>query len=191
MFRMEATVPSKINPQDWIRSMKRMASETATDIRTDFEITASTFDKPVKFTKRGWLSGGTVKIGVWTDDENYKRVNDGVAGGYKIPKGGPGVLAFWTEYEPKTHPHRLKLGLIRPTDGGPGGEFIIRNTQVTAKGFEARNFDEAIRKLWEDPLKDRARLALAVPFGEHQSFQLTKSIRRFRRGAKYDASRRQ
>lgn len=189
LFRIEATIPENVDPADFIRSLRHMASETATDVRSDFELTTETFDKPVKFRKRGWVTGNKVRVSVTTDDENYKRLNDGVKGGYKIPKDGPGLMVFQTGYKAKTRPHLLRQGFIRPQAGGPFGDLIFVNTQITAKGFEARNFDKAIAELWEDRFARRAQLALSVPFGKHISPSLKKRIRIWRKDAKYSPAR--
>lgn len=191
MFRMNATIPQKLHYDDWIRSMKFMSSETASDIRTDFEITARTFEKPVKFNKRGWVAGGQVRVSVTTDDENYKRLNDGVKGGYLIPKDGPGILVFQPTYNRKTHPHLLKLGIIYPSDGGPEGEVIIRHTQIVAKGFPGRHFDQAIQERWEEILPYRVLRALSVPFGEHMSPSLIKAVKIWRNKIQHELKRRE
>jgi len=73
------------------------------------------------------------------DAQIYKWVTEGTEGGYKIPKAGPGYLAFQLGYKPKTKPP----GKI----GGPGiysGPWVRGVMQVTHPGIDPRNFEAVI-----------------------------------------------
>lgn len=191
MFKVRATIPDKIEPERFRESFAYMASETATDVRDDFALTAENFETEPKFNKRGQIRGNAITISVTTNDVNYLRLNKGVKGGYKIPKAGPGIMVFQPGYKAKTDPERLATGRLPPTEGGKFGDPIFFYGQITAKGFPGRRFDAAIKKLWEPEIARRLQLAMSVPFGSHLAVSpsLMRRIRSFRNSRNYTFER--
>jgi len=185
VFKVTEILPTDID-LDWLESSLRfMASETATDVRSDFDTTTKTFRNRPKFRKRGLVTSRKVTISVTTSDVNYKRLTKGVKGGYKIPKDGPGLLVFPSGYDAKTWPNRLRLGDLEPTEGGSRGELVFVYTQITAKGFEGRHFDKVIAEKWRPEIKKRMQLAISVPFGGYlMNPVLKRRVQRYRRTGK-------
>ena len=103
--------------------------------------------KPV-FQARKFITAEYLKVNVFPTGPNtqiYKWVTDGTKGGYKIPKAGPGYLAFvWGgkgSYKPKTKPVGQYGGM-----GVATGTLRRGVMQVTHPGIKAREFERAIKE---------------------------------------------
>ena len=113
-----------------------------------FELVVENWKHKPKFQARKYITGDYIKLAVYPTGPNkqiYEWVTEGTKGGYKIPKAGPGYLAFQLGYKPKTKPP----GKI----GGPGvytGPWVRGVMQVTHPGIKARDFESVIMKEEKD-----------------------------------------
>jgi len=107
-----------------------------------FERVVVNWDHKPEFKARKHYSADDLRIDVYPAGQHKDKwiwVSGGTRGGYKIPKGGSGYLAFQTGYKPKTKPP----GKF----GGPGtytGPWVRGVMQVTHPGIEPRNFEKVI-----------------------------------------------
>lgn len=131
-------------------------------ILKDFEATTEHWEHEVKFksvthfTKR--LPSPSVEV--WTDDEVYGYVNDGtkphlIFAGFYTGKSDAKVLAFPSQFSPKTAPGSLKSG-----PGSSGGAIMFR-PYVQHPGTEARDFTGQIEKKWTPRFKRAMERAMS------------------------------
>ena len=99
------------------------------------------------FQARKFITTEYLKVNVFPAGPNkqiYKWVTDGTKGPYKIPKAGPGYLAFvWGgpgSYKPKTKPVGQYGGM-----GVATGTLRRGIMQVTHPGITPREFEKAIK----------------------------------------------
>jgi len=107
-----------------------------------FEMVTANWKHKPGFQARKFITADEIRLAVYPTGPNaqiWKWVSFGTRGGYQIPKGGPGFLAFQTGYKPKTKaPGKF---------GGPGvftGPKVMGVMQVTHPGIEAREFEKTI-----------------------------------------------
>ena len=110
----------------------------------EFDKVVADWDHKPEFKARKFIRGDRIWVNIFPAGifkQIWKWVSGGTKGPYKIPKGGPGYLAFRTGYVPRTRP----VGKF----GGPGkatGAWRRGVMQVTHPGIEARKFEETIAK---------------------------------------------
>lgn len=153
--QFKAILPPKVNVDAIWNRLEWAVDQTAKEAMKDFEATCDDFEHKPTFTVTKYVGANAISFTISTDDENYKRLNNGVEGGYKIPKAGPGLLVFQPGYKSKTVP-----GVLKSRQGGAYGDVVFVNTQITAKGFEGRHFDVLVRNKNEPWLKQRTRVAM-------------------------------
>lgn len=105
----------------------------------DFEATTRTFrHKPTFHTERAKRKGDTIEGSVWTGDENYVRLNEGVSP-HQV------TTNKWMSFRP-VYTAKTSRGIISSRSGGKSGK-LQRAKGPWKKphpGFEGRQFDVAI-----------------------------------------------
>jgi len=107
-----------------------------------FRRVVANWDHKPDFKARKYFRPDYIAITVHPTGSNaqiWRWVSGGTKGPYKIPKAGPGYLAFQLGYKPKTKPK----GKI----GGPGvatGPWVRGVMQVEHPGIKAREFEKVI-----------------------------------------------
>lgn len=125
------------------------------EIKKDFGRTVATWKKKPKFESYSpSLAGGVIQIGVFTEDENYARISEGVEGGIRELDPNKKAFALPAVYAPKTIP-----GVIDAVHGGESGVSFVGKRVLEWDGIRAREFDVLIKELWEDKLPDRLQEA--------------------------------
>lgn len=126
------------------------------EIKKDFRRTVATFKKKPKFTSYPpSLAGGVIRIGVYTSDEHYVRLSEGVEAGERELDPNKTAFRLPAIYAPKTIP-----GVIDAVHGGESGVSYTRKRVLPWPGITARKFDELIAEIWEDKLPERLQEAL-------------------------------
>jgi len=142
------------------RGMAEAVKKTAQAVERDFiGTTRSWTHRPVFKTKYWHGSRAVWRAYVWTDDENYARINFGTRGGYQIPRSGHRkVMAFHPKYRAKSKP-----GSRVSIRGGSYGKRIIRTGPFTRrKGIAPRQFDKQIAEYRLPYLQDYVDKAVAA-----------------------------
>ena len=107
-----------------------------------FERVVCNWEHKPEFKARKYVRANSIAVYVFPAGQYkkiWKYVSAGTKGPYKIPKTGPGYLAFQIGYKPKTKPP----GKF----GGPGvatGPWIRGVMQVEHPGIKAREFEKTI-----------------------------------------------
>lgn len=142
MIRMRAIIPKTIDITKADREFKEALDSTLKIAEREFNKTTKTWDHQVRWSKQIYQTpvgpGGVYE----TDDDIYRWLNNGTKGPYKIPKAGPGLLAFPSGYRAKTVPN-----LVYSRGGGAYGPMVFVNGQVTHPGIKPRNFDTEVAKV--------------------------------------------
>ena len=126
------------------------------EIKKDFQRTVATFRKKPKFKSYPpSLAGGVIRIGVYTNDEHYARLSEGVEAGIRELSPDKKAFRLPAVYAPKTI-----VGVIDAVHGGESGVSYTRKRILPWPGIEARKFDELIAEIWEDKLPERLQEAL-------------------------------
>lgn len=160
MIVMKAIKPQRLKDGAFRLELLGAMRKAGTAIKKDFAATTRTWEHKVKFEVVVSLAGGGPTLLVATDDKIYRWVDEGTKGPYPIwagfwtGKSDKKVLAFPSEFEPKTTP--------RVIDSGPGfsGGDMVLTPYVEHPGIEAREFDETMEKDWEAPFKRRMEAAM-------------------------------
>jgi hypothetical protein len=160
MIVMKVIKPQRLKPQEMRLAMLNAVTKAGRDIQKDFKKTTETWEHKVKFEILISMGEGKLTVFVGTDDKIYRWVDEGTKGPYPIwagfwtGKSDKKVLAFPSEFEPKTTP--------RVIDSGPGfsGGDMVLTPYVEHPGIEAREFDETMEKDWEAPFKRRMEAAM-------------------------------
>lgn len=136
---MKAIKPGPFRPDAIYRRLEGAAQRAADLADKEFAKTYKTWDHKPKFTKSVKATLKGLEWNVYTTDQIYEWVSGGTKGPYKIPKKGPGFLAFPSGYKAKTTPN-----LVFSKGGGPFGPMVFMTGQVTHPGIKAREFDKAV-----------------------------------------------
>lgn len=134
-----------------------------TAIKKDFERTVETWNTKPKFEKHVGFRKDNLDMDVWTEDENYRRVSEGVKSKPRVARGvSPGMAGKGAKalkivpYITKTIP-----GVIDAKAGGAeSGPIIFRRYALLSGAIEPRKFDETVEEEWDDKLPDRLQVAL-------------------------------
>lgn len=148
--------PRKFRDDVFRKEIFITAKKTARDIKKDFEKTTRTWKTKVKFELIVAVGPKSIDILVATDDEIYGYVDRGTKEHLIQPKKAGGVLAFKSQYKPKTIPN-----MIGSKSGGASGETVFA-AWVIHPGTKARNFDKVIAKKWTPIYKRRIEKAISV-----------------------------
>jgi hypothetical protein len=155
------------------------ARKIAREIRRDFERTVSTWETKPVFSVDLGFSKDLLSVDVVTDDENYRRVSEGVEGTPRVARGfeitsqitpttraarpfrvpssrGASALTLFP-YIPKTTPGDIDAHAGGRVEGTPP---IFRRYALNAGKIEARNFDLLIQEKWLALWPDRFQQAL-------------------------------
>jgi len=144
----------------------KAVDKTADAVLRDFRRSTKTFaHQPVFHVKRARREGDAIIARVYTEDENYVRLNFGTKphtvgkGGrlmsfYGFPKTGKG--SGKKTYRPKTRP-----GVIGAVAGGRiPHKKVVRRGPWRQKGIKARHFDESIARKNQPVLEANVRQAI-------------------------------
>lgn len=159
---MQVKVKSKLpkrdffNPTSIEKELNHALIETADELKKLFINTQLDFDKPVTFEINYEL--GAHKATVFTEDENYNRLNSGTSAHMIYPAPG-GVLVFPDAFGRKTNP-----GQLYSMSGYKSNNFVFTRGPVLNPGFPARAFDKAIAKKIRPILKRKIQAALLRAF---------------------------
>lgn len=157
-LKVKAKLPTSKNflkGEDLIRQeLDNAMLETADEVEKLFKATSASFeDKPViEFIFKPF------KITVFTENENYNRLNSGTSAHMIYPKPG-GVLVFPSAFGRKTNP-----GQLYSMPGYKSSDMIFTRLPVLNPGFPARAFDKAIAKKIRPFLKRKVIAALKAGF---------------------------
>ena len=135
----------------------------ATAIKRDFERTVKTWDTKPKFEKDVGFRKDNLDIEVFTEDENYRRVSEGVKSKPRVARGVGSGLAGKGAQALKIVPYVKKTtpGVIDAKPGGAeAGPIIFRRYALLAGAIEPRKFDETVEKEWDDKFPERLQTAL-------------------------------
>jgi hypothetical protein len=130
-----------VNAPKLVRAIENGLEGAAKDAKVDFGVTTQTWQTKPVFT----IERKTAERIVSTTDEIYGFVNDGTPPHIIVPHSTT-VLTFGVGGAPKTAPR------VIGSRGGSRGATIVRAKVVHHPGTEARQFDEAISKKWDDLL---------------------------------------
>ena len=147
--------PRKFRDDVFRKEIFIIAKKTARDIKKDFEKTTKTWKTKVKFEMIVAVGPRSIDVLVATDNEIYGYVDRGTKEHIIQPKKPGGVLAFKSQYKPKTIPN-----LIGSKAGGASGNTVFASW-VLHPGTKARNFEEAILKKWTPIYKRRIEQAIS------------------------------
>ena len=165
MIVAKAIKPQRFKEEVFAKAITDAANLAARDIQKDFESTIKTWKHKVKFVKEVDIKASPVQILVGTDDEIYRYVDEGtkphpIFAGIYTGKSNKKALAFpWGgkgSYKAKTMP-----GVIGSQQGGASGP-MRAFPFVQHPGTKARNFDEAVRKMWEPKFKKLMEAAMRI-----------------------------
>ena len=107
-------------------------------VERDYAATYRTFTHKPKFVKeKARLLGGIVTGSVYTQDENYARLNDGTRA-HMVGRRRQ-LMAFYPRYQQKTVPGHIGSGR-----GGPIGDRVVARGPWRVRGITPRKFDEVI-----------------------------------------------
>jgi len=152
---VKALTPKKFKDDVFRKEIFITAKTTARDIRNDFQKTVSTWERKPKFEMIVAVGPNSIDIYVGTDDEIYGYVDRGTKEHIIQPKKPGGVLAFKSQYKPKTIPN-----MIGSRSGGSSGNTVFASW-VIHPGTKARNFDKVIQKKWTPIYKRRMEQAIS------------------------------
>ena len=152
MATVTFTIPDNIfHLSDTIEKAAIGAVNTTVDaVNTDFQSSVQHFNhKPVFVKERAHVQGDAVVGSVYTDDENYARLNNGTESHFVGQSGG--LMRFYgvpkrmyhkgiMVYQPKSIPGSIS--------SRPGGNLTNYRAVVRGpwrvKGIDARNYDQLI-----------------------------------------------
>ena len=155
------------------------ARKISTEMKRDFERTVSTWETKPKFSTDIGFSRDLLSVETGTDDENYRRVSEGVEGKPRVARGfeitsqitpttkaerpfrvassrGASALTI-IPYIAKTTPGNIDAHAGGRVEGAP---IIFRRYALNAGKIEARNFDLLIQEKWLTLWPDRLQSAL-------------------------------
>jgi len=140
--------------------MLNAARKISRQIKKDFERSTKTWSNKPKFVIDIGFGAEALQMGVFTNDENYARVSDGVEGKPRVARGlggGKGAKALKiVPYTPKTVPGKL--------DAREGGEqegpIIFRRYALEAGNIKERKFDTLVSEIWEEKLPEELQAAI-------------------------------
>jgi hypothetical protein len=131
-----------------------------TVVKKDYQGTTKTWTHKPYFEIAVSLKGPGPELLVGTDDDQYRRVDEGtgiyatpprkpykIEAGYWTGKSNKKALAFPSMFTPKTRPGSLVSG-----PGGSGGDTVVVRS-VMHKGIRPRHFSEQIAKQDEPKYK--------------------------------------
>lgn len=155
----KAIKPNRLNVPGMQAALEAEAKAAADDLELEFQLSTATWDHDVKFEKIVQIGPDSVQVLVDTDDEIYRYVNEGTKPHEIRPKRPGGVLAFPSQFTPKSQPGRQTSGA-----GSSGGDTIF-SAGVHHPGTKARRFDKTImsrfspkyRRRMEKAMKDAAK----------------------------------
>ncbi|KKM86925.1 hypothetical protein LCGC14_1274040 [marine sediment metagenome] len=159
----EAIIPAPFNEGVMRVYLLNEGRKIATAIKRDFERTVKTWNTKPKFEKDVGFTRDALTIDVFTEDENYRRVSEGVKSKPRVARGiGPGMSGKGAKaltifpYSKKTTP-----GIIDAKPGGAAkGPIIFRRYALLAGEIEPRKFDETVEEEWDDKFPERLQIAL-------------------------------
>lgn len=124
-------------------------NDTADEGLRDYRQTVKTFKRRPTFRKSApVLRGGLYTIHYGTDDENYRRLDEGTRPHIIVARRAK-VLRFQGNYRAKT-----QVRVIDSRSGGPSGRFIFRPV-VRHPGTKAREFTKVIQTRQQRILQGR------------------------------------
>lgn len=153
MISAKSIKPGKLNDARMRAVFEAEAQRVTDDIEQDFKRTVKTWKRKVKFEKYVALSRDKIEILVGSDDAIYRFVNEGTQAHVILPKNYL-RLRFKDTFTAKTQP-----GVIDARQGGASGNDVF-SKGVIHPGTKARNFDDAIAKLWQKKMKRRLEAAM-------------------------------
>jgi hypothetical protein len=142
MGKSKVIVPRKlsVDPQAMARAITNTLNSTALAIKSDFAVTAQTFDDKPTFA----IESPTVYTrAIGTDDENYTRLNAGTRPHIIAPRPG-GTLVFRTPFRSKTLPRQIASG-----PGAKGSDQVFTRKPIHHPGSAPRQFDKVIAEKWQ------------------------------------------
>jgi hypothetical protein len=142
MAKITYTFSEPFDIQAIVKAAIQVVDSTVDEVHRDFVSSARTLTHQPRFHKeKARLQGNVVRGSVWTDDENYGRLNEGTKD--HLASGGRRVLmSFYPKYTPKTTPGRL----MARSGGGFGKKVFAYGgpKRWLVRGIEPRKFDETI-----------------------------------------------
>ena len=157
----EAIVPAPFHEGVLRLYVLNEARKIITRIKNDFSRTVKTWESKPKFEQDLGFTTTTLRVGVFTEDENYARVSEGTIGKPRVARGAgiaidgkPKALTI-VPYIAKTTPGEI--------DAGPGGAeegpIIFRKYALNAGKIKARKFDDLVYDIWEDKMAEEFQAA--------------------------------
>ena len=146
-----------------LRLLNALRSE-GRQVQKDFNRTVATWEhKPTFETKiKLGRQDPVPEVTVWTDDENYARVEYGTRPHIIAPKNAK-ALYYQEDFTPKTQPR-----VIDSKTGGKSGNYVVRGA-VQHPGFEARQFSEEIKKLHDATFQEHVESEIARGVAQAQA----------------------
>ena len=139
VIRMKAIKPAPFKSEAITRRLLGASKRSVDRADKEFAKTYATWEHKPKFVKKVKSTGRGIEWTIYTNDQIYTWVSGGTKGPYKLPKDGPGLLAFPSGYKAKTTPN-----LLFSKSGGSFGSMVFVSGQVEHPGIEPRNFDKAV-----------------------------------------------
>jgi hypothetical protein len=138
------------------------ARKIITQIKKDFARTVKTWETKPKFEPDLGFTLTTLRVGVFTEDENYVRVSEGTKGVPRVARGAglavdgkPKALTI-VPYITKSPPGQLDA----QKGGAEEGPIILRKYALNAGKIKPRKFDELVYDEWKDKMADLFQAAL-------------------------------
>lgn len=127
----------------------------ATEIKEDLAKPTETWSKQVSFSKKVSLAGGLASVDVTTTDKRYVWVSEGTKLHDIVPKSEGTALKYPGTYDAKTLP-----GVLHAEEAVVGPD--IYSPYAVHPGIEPRNFDQEVKKIWDDKFPERMQIALEL-----------------------------
>lgn len=158
----EAIVPDPFNAGVIRVYILNEARKIITQIKKDFARTVKTWETKPKFENDLGFTLNTLRVGVFTEDENYARVSEGTKGKPRVARGA-GLATDGKAKALKIVPYITKSppGQIDAQSGGAEeGPIIFRKYALNAGKIKPRKFDELVFEIWDEKMADLFQAAL-------------------------------
>lgn len=148
LISFKAKLPKAFNQNAFSQAFGNSLDKIVKGVRADFDKTTNSWDHKPAWTQENKSIPSQVSFKVLTQDQRYIWVNSGTATGrggssYVIRPRKAKALAYRENFKAKTTP-----GFIGSGGGGRTGAYTIRPFTIHP-GMKAREFDIAVKKVWE------------------------------------------
>lgn len=158
----ETIIPAPFNDGILRLYILNEARKIITKIKKDFDKTVKTWTTKPKFEKDLGFTRDVLRVGVFTKDENYRRVSEGVKGKPRVARGAglavdgkPKALTIFP-YIAKSPPGQLEAG----SGGADDSVVFVRKYALDAGKIRPRNFDKLVYDEWKDKMPDMFQAAM-------------------------------